>query len=144
MSGEDAVKELPPQYLDREKRYSPIRQKGKTYCFRAASSTSRLFRSAVFNISPRDAESMNPHQRLVLQEGWKALEDAGYNPRSLAGARVGVFVSFRADGLLPHETFVARPRRSSPRVFPIFSIFGVRLSSSIPAAPLRRCASSGL
>ncbi|WP_193173345.1 SDR family NAD(P)-dependent oxidoreductase [Nisaea nitritireducens] len=45
-----------------------------------------------FNISPREAESMNRHQRLVLQEGWHALEHAGYDPKSFENKRVGVFV----------------------------------------------------
>ncbi|NUA43757.1 Polyketide synthase PksN [Dickeya solani] len=35
---------------------------------------------------------MSPHQRLVLQESWKALEDAGYNPKVLAGTNTGVFI----------------------------------------------------
>ncbi|WP_369126301.1 beta-ketoacyl synthase N-terminal-like domain-containing protein [Methylocucumis oryzae] len=25
---------------------------------------------------------MNPHQRLILQESWRALEDAGINPKA--------------------------------------------------------------
>src|SRR5262249_56521218 len=35
---------------------------------------------------------MSPHQRLILQESWKSLEDAGYAIRSLANTRVGVFI----------------------------------------------------
>ncbi|RIV35611.1 beta-ketoacyl synthase N-terminal-like domain-containing protein, partial [Burkholderia pseudomallei] len=50
------------------------------------------FDHAFFHITPDEADAMHPYQRLVLQESWKALEDAGYNPAALAGARVGVFV----------------------------------------------------
>ena len=35
---------------------------------------------------------MSPHQRLILQESWKALEDAGYDIKSLAGTSVGIFI----------------------------------------------------
>lgn len=45
-----------------------------------------------FNISPREAELMDPQQRLFLQEAWKAVEDAGYSDRALAGKKCGVFV----------------------------------------------------
>ncbi|MER0246027.1 beta-ketoacyl synthase N-terminal-like domain-containing protein, partial [Streptomyces sp. HSW2009] len=45
-----------------------------------------------FEISPREAENMDPRQRLLLQEMWGALEDAGYGPRQLSEEKVGVFV----------------------------------------------------
>ena len=45
-----------------------------------------------FNISPREADRMDPQQRLFLEEAWKALEDAGYPDRVLDGRRCGVFV----------------------------------------------------
>jgi acyl transferase domain-containing protein len=44
-----------------------------------------------FGIAPREAEAMDPMQRLFLQSAWTALEDAGIPPRSLSGRRVGVF-----------------------------------------------------
>ncbi|HEY7985980.1 MAG TPA: SDR family NAD(P)-dependent oxidoreductase, partial [Methylophilaceae bacterium] len=40
-----------------------------------------------FGISPRDAERMDPQERLFLQTAWHTLEDAGYTPESLSGAR---------------------------------------------------------
>lgn len=42
-----------------------------------------------FGISPRDAERMDPQERLFLQAAWHAVEDAGYTPQSLSGARQG-------------------------------------------------------
>ena len=44
-----------------------------------------------FNISPKEAESMDPQQRLFLQTCWQAIEDAGHTTRSLSGTRCGVF-----------------------------------------------------
>ncbi|MBB4730090.1 SDR family NAD(P)-dependent oxidoreductase [Xanthomonas arboricola] len=45
-----------------------------------------------FEISPRDAAAMDPRQRLLLQEAWHALEDAGYGDAQFARDRVGMFV----------------------------------------------------
>lgn len=45
-----------------------------------------------FNISPREAEVMDPKQRLFLEEAWKALEDAGLSDRQLYECKCGVFV----------------------------------------------------
>lgn len=45
-----------------------------------------------FRIAPREADHMSPHQRLVLQESWKALEDAAIRPSQLAGTQTAVFV----------------------------------------------------
>ncbi|MGN8845909.1 SDR family oxidoreductase, partial [Niallia sp. HCP3S3_B10] len=45
-----------------------------------------------FEISPRDAETMDPRQRLLLEETWKALEDAGYGSKSFENDKVGMFV----------------------------------------------------
>ncbi|MCZ8519621.1 SDR family NAD(P)-dependent oxidoreductase [Paenibacillus caseinilyticus] len=45
-----------------------------------------------FDIPPKEAESMDPRQRLLLQESWKALEDAGYGAEQIKEGRIGMFV----------------------------------------------------
>ncbi len=45
-----------------------------------------------FNISPKEAELMDPQQRIFLEEAWKAIEDAGYAPNTISGMKCGVFV----------------------------------------------------
>lgn len=45
-----------------------------------------------FNISPSEAKTMDPQQRLFLQEAWSAVEDAGYSQEDMAGSQCGVFV----------------------------------------------------
>src|SRR5207244_5176938 len=45
-----------------------------------------------FNISGLEAAYMDPQQRLFLEEGWHALEDAGYTGSDVDGARCGVYV----------------------------------------------------
>ncbi|MFC0711826.1 SDR family NAD(P)-dependent oxidoreductase [Azorhizophilus paspali] len=105
-TGVDGVVELGERYLAPQRSYSPERQPGKTYCKWGGILEQRDdFDPLFFNISPRDAESMNPHQRLILQESWKALEDAGYNPKSFQGQSVGIFVGAEPTGYF-HETFI--------------------------------------
>ncbi|MBB4679599.1 acyl transferase domain-containing protein/acyl carrier protein [Crossiella cryophila] len=49
------------------------------------------FDAGFFGISPREALATDPQQRLFLEASWSALEHAGIDPESLAGAAVGVF-----------------------------------------------------
>ncbi|ELR72054.1 Malonyl CoA-acyl carrier protein transacylase [Fulvivirga imtechensis AK7] len=54
------------------------------------------FDSLFFNISPREAEYLDPQERLFLEVAWEAIEDAGYYPETLAEENtprdIGVFV----------------------------------------------------
>ncbi|MEV5205653.1 alpha/beta fold hydrolase [Streptomyces sp. NPDC053720] len=49
------------------------------------------FDAAFFGISPREAAHMDPQQRLFLEVGWEALEDAGAPMDRLRDTRTGVF-----------------------------------------------------
>lgn len=48
------------------------------------------FDADFFNYSPREAENIDPQQRLFLQCAWEVLETAGYLPES-AGGNIGVY-----------------------------------------------------
>ncbi|WP_044562056.1 SDR family NAD(P)-dependent oxidoreductase, partial [Azospirillum sp. B4] len=58
------------------------------------------FDERFFGISPREARAMDPQQRMLLEETWHCLEDAGIRPSSLAGREVGVFTGVMATDYL--------------------------------------------
>lgn len=49
-----------------------------------------------FGITKREATCMDPQQRITLQVAWQAMEDAGIDPKILAGKKVGVFIGASA------------------------------------------------
>ncbi|MBO0656342.1 SDR family NAD(P)-dependent oxidoreductase [Streptomyces triculaminicus] len=50
------------------------------------------FDAPLFGVSPREALTMDPQQRLVLEASWEAFERAGIDPRSTRGSDTGVFI----------------------------------------------------
>jgi phthiocerol/phenolphthiocerol synthesis type-I polyketide synthase E len=51
-----------------------------------------LFDAAFFGYNPREAEILDPQQRLFLECAWESLEHAGYDTESYTG-RIGVYAS---------------------------------------------------
>jgi acyl transferase domain-containing protein len=92
--GVDATGELPPDRWDAAALYDPDpRAKGKIRTTRGGflKNVDR-FDARFFGIPAREAESMDPQQRLVLEVAWEALERAGHAVERGGRERVGVFV----------------------------------------------------
>lgn len=58
-----------------------------------------LFDANFFGYTPREAEMMDPQHRVFLESSWSALEDAGYDPSTLAGS-IGVFAGSSTNSYL--------------------------------------------
>jgi phthiocerol/phenolphthiocerol synthesis type-I polyketide synthase C len=61
-----------------------------------------------FGITPREARSIDPHQRLLLEVSWEALEDGALDPHRLRGMEAGVFVGI---GGIDYQARLARRLR---------------------------------
>ncbi len=93
-NGKNCVSEIASDRWNLADFYDPDRNAAnKTYCkWMGALEDIDRFDPLFFHISPREAEFMDPQQRLFLQTSWHCIEDAGYNPTSFAGSKCGVFV----------------------------------------------------
>src|SRR5437588_608784 len=93
-AGVDAVGEFPTDRgWDLDELFDPDPDAiGKTYTrYGAFLSEPGGFDATFFGISPREALAMDPHQRVLLEVCWEALETAGIAPDSLTGTTTGVF-----------------------------------------------------
>ncbi|KAH8599965.1 hypothetical protein B0O99DRAFT_682435 [Bisporella sp. PMI_857] len=52
----------------------------------------RLFDAAFFQIHPREAETMDPQQRILLETVYEAMESAGFTIEGMQGSSTSVFV----------------------------------------------------
>lgn len=92
--GRDMIRQVPPERWIWQEHFSESEeQPDATYsnCGGFMPFPDR-FDHRFFGILPREAQAMDPQQRVFLQTVWAALEDAGYAPAQLTGRKVGVFV----------------------------------------------------
>ncbi|MEV0016819.1 SDR family NAD(P)-dependent oxidoreductase [Streptomyces tendae] len=106
-AGRDCVTEVPPDRWDHDALFDPEPGRpGRTYGrwggFLAGMDR---FDPLFFGISRREAERMDPQERLFLTIAWQTLEDAGHPPESLTAEQVGVF----AGVMWNHFQFVPDP-----------------------------------
>ena len=95
-TGRDCITEIPPGRWDFSNRFDPdpdAVKDGKIYCrWGGFLDDVDRFDALFFKISPREAEMMDPQERLFLETTWRTLESAGYTRQRLDGGRIGVFV----------------------------------------------------
>ncbi|MDB9517354.1 SDR family NAD(P)-dependent oxidoreductase [Roseofilum reptotaenium CS-1145] len=92
--GQDAVREIPLERWDIESYYDPNPETpGKMY-IRHAALVEQVdqFDPQFFGISGKEAHSLDPQQRFILEVTWEALERAGINPQDLENTQTGVFM----------------------------------------------------
>lgn len=74
------------------------------------------FDNEFFSIAKKEADLIDPNQRLFLQSSWAALEDAGYAGDSIRGSQTGVFVGFSNDFSYAYKNFIEIQMPEAPEV----------------------------
>jgi acyl transferase domain-containing protein len=93
-AGRDAVGEIPASRFAIERFYHPDPEQPGTICTRHGAFLDDIeqFDPGFFGIPPRAAAAIDPQQRLVLEVGWEALEQAAIAPTGLRNRPLGIFV----------------------------------------------------
>ncbi|MBX7453535.1 acyltransferase domain-containing protein [Mycolicibacterium sp. 3033] len=99
LAGGSAVRQVPAQrwapYVERDPRNAAVL--AETTRWGTFLEDLDCFDAEFFGVSPREAELMDPQQRLALEVSWEALEHAGIGPRSLAGSDTAVLMGVNSD-----------------------------------------------
>jgi polyketide synthase PksN len=92
--GRDCITEIPAERWDHALYFDADRNApGKSYSkWGGFMADIDKFDPLFFNIAPKEAELLDPQERLFLETAWQTIEDAGYGKQSLAGTRTGVYV----------------------------------------------------
>lgn len=93
LNGKDCITEIPEHRWHHEKYYYEQKGKpGKTYTkWGGFINDIEMFDPMFFKIPPIEAEFLDPHEKILLETVWEAVEDAGYTIKSLKNEKVGVF-----------------------------------------------------
>ena len=93
-SSRDAIREVPADRWDVNAYFDPNPDAPGKMATRWGGFVEGLdrFDPKFFGIAPREAVSMDPQQRMLLEVTWEALEHAACAPDRLAGSRTGVFI----------------------------------------------------
>lgn len=98
-NGQDAISEVPAERWASYEQASPQNAAALRRTTRHGGFLDDIegFDAEFFGITPREAELMDPQQRIVLEVSWEALEHAGIAPHTLAGSDAGVFIGVGSD-----------------------------------------------
>ncbi|KAG9238586.1 hypothetical protein BJ875DRAFT_415989 [Amylocarpus encephaloides] len=92
--------EMPRERVNMDAFYHPDKERVDTVNFRGGHFLKEdlgAFDAPFFSISPAEAESMDPQQRLMLEITYCALENAGIPIESISGTKAAVFTGSFAD-----------------------------------------------
>lgn len=117
----NSIREIPATRWKAEDYYVTAPTPGKTISkWGALLNSVDCFDAAFFRVDPEEARLMDPQERLLIQEVYKAFQDAGIAPGSLAGSDTGVYVAYE---YAEYENYLRRNIGKIPvgRYGPVFT-----------------------
>jgi acyl transferase domain-containing protein len=126
-NGDNCIQEVPPERWDWRAFHDDEKGREGRICTRWGGFIDDIdaFDALFFNISPREAEGMDPQERLFLQEAHACLWDAGYAPADVCPSKkVGVFVGVMNSAY----SLVAEHWSIANRVSSVFGFHGPSLA----------------
>ncbi|MER6911897.1 SDR family NAD(P)-dependent oxidoreductase [Streptomyces sp. NPDC000594] len=104
-----------------------------------------------FSLSPQEAKTIDPNQRIFLETAWAALEDAGVLNQEIHGERVGVYAGLSGDFGDDYRTVIQAVAPEAPEIAVagnVKSITGSRIAYLLdlkgPSMVIDTACSSGL
>ena len=148
LHGRNSIVEIPASRWDVNQYYdSDVTRKDKVYCkWLGMLDDVECFDPLFFQISPAEAESMDPQHRLFMQEAYRAFEDAGYSNKALSNKKCGVYL-----GIMSNEYSLLLARNASTDVNTTGNSYAIGaaripyyLNLKGPAIPIDTACSSSL
>lgn len=91
----NSIREVPASRWHWQDYYSETAAPGRTVSkWGAMIEDVDCFDPQFFNLRPEEAKLIDPQERLLMQEVYRAIQDAGMDIRKLAGSNTGVFVGY--------------------------------------------------
>lgn len=94
IKGENIIQTVPGERWSQALYYDPNPDApGKiNSCYGGFLKDIKEFDASFFEISPTEAQNMDPQQRILLETCWEALERGGINPDSIVESNTGVYI----------------------------------------------------
>ncbi len=95
------------------KNFMSLKEQEKEIAFRKGAYLDDIsqFDYSLFHISPKEAELMDPNQRIFLEVAWRAIEDAGYSEK-IKGTTTGVYVGYSNSSVDSYASIISEYDKS--------------------------------
>lgn len=126
--GKDGISDVPKDRWDVEKYYDQDRQTpGKTCNKKGGYLDCGIdeFDARFFNISPKEANALDPQQRILLEVTWEAFENANMNIEKYNGSNTGVYV-----GICNNEYYMSQTQSGDLSTINPYSLTGCSWSTA--------------
>lgn len=130
VNGKCSIGDIPAERWNIDDYYSSSPEFGKTYCRSGAFVKDVYdFDAGLFNITDKEAEIMDPQQRMILELVFELIERAGYSRQRVEGKKVALYLG--ASTNLYNEFHLRTLNKMDLQNFESFSLLSKEQQSSI-------------